>query len=101
MRKREMIEPRYVKKWKLMPLCEQQAVIYIRYGENIQVPSGSQKLASIDCYIRQTGETQYVPKGKCERDGDGKRVLMTYWESDRLIVPKKLGNANGGKEPMQ
>lgn len=74
--------------------------MYIRYGENMQVPSGSEKLASIDCYIKQTEEVQYIPRGRYNREGDGKRVSMIYWKSDKFVVPMKSGNADGGKELM-
>jgi hypothetical protein len=33
----------------------------------------------------------------CDKPVMGKEYQMTHWKSDSFIVPKKLGNASGGK----
>lgn len=41
----------------------------------------------------------FSPMGVCDiKPMDGKTSQMTLWESDQFIVPRKQGNACGGKE---
>jgi group II intron reverse transcriptase/maturase len=45
-----------------------------------------------------TRETQSVPQRVCNtKPMNGKALQMTLWESDQPIVPRKQGNACGGK----
>ncbi|MCL0076603.1 reverse transcriptase domain-containing protein, partial [Dehalococcoidia bacterium] len=68
-------------------------------GEIISTPSGSESPARYQKDNGGTRETQGVPQvGVCDtKPIDGEVLQMMLWESDQLIVPKKQGNACGGK----
>jgi hypothetical protein len=62
-------------------------------------PTGSETVARYQMDIMGTREVQSVlPWGVCPiKPINGKIVQTRLWESDQLIVPKKQGNACGGK----
>lgn len=69
-------------------------------GEVISAPSGSEPVARYQKDSVGTREAQSVPRQfkVCNaKPIDGEAVQMTLWESDQPIVPKKQGNACGGK----
>jgi len=68
-------------------------------GEVVSAPSGSKAVARCQKDNAGTRETQGVPQsGVCAtKPINGKVLQMTLWESDQPIVPKKQGNACGGK----
>jgi hypothetical protein len=71
-----------------------------RHGEAMRARLGSETVAR---YQRASRGTREAPSalltGVCDlKRINGKVVQMALWESDQPIVPKKRGNACGGKE---
>ena len=79
-------------------LTEDSTLIAVT-GQGDASPTGSETVARYQRDIMGTRETQSVLlNGVCPiKPINGKILQTTLWESDQLIVPKKQGNACGGK----
>ena len=68
-------------------------------GEVISTPSGSETVARCQKDSMGTREAQgALRKGVCnDKPIDGESLQKAPWESDQPIVPRKQGNACGGK----
>lgn len=79
--------------------CVESSMAKTDKGEVVATPSGSKAVARYQKDSAGTGETQDVPRWEVcnHKPINGKELQKASWESDQSIVPKKQGNACGGK----